>query len=203
MIGIIDYGMGNLHSVAKALAAQGAQSRIVASGSEFNSCDSLILPGVGAFPDAMKALRPFASDIKAYVADGRPLLGICLGMQLLFEASDECGGADGLGLLPGRVTRFGADMIVPHMGWAPLEALRGDLFRGIDYMDAYFVHSYYCPTGDFTAARCAHSSRDGSIRTEFSAAVQQGMLFGTQFHPEKSGRKGLQLIRSFAQIGGQ
>ena len=201
MTGIIDYGCGNLHSVAKALLRLGHPARVVATGADMTRCDRLILPGVGAFPDAMRALEPYAGDIRRAVSDGVPLLGICLGMQLLFEHSDECGGADGLGLLPGCVRRFPEGLIVPNMGWAPLQDAHGELFDGVGPMDAYFVHSYFCPLGDFTAARATHATDDGSIKAEFSAAVQRGHLFGTQFHPEKSGRHGLMLIDNFARIG--
>lgn len=201
MTGIIDYGRGNLHSVEKALGRLGHAARIVSGGAEMARCARLILPGVGAFPDAMAALGGRARDIRAAVADGVPLLGICLGMQLLFEHSDECGGADGLGLLPGRVERFPAGLIVPHMGWSPLGDARGALFEGVGPMDAYFVHSFFCPLGDFTAARATHAAPDGSRPVEFSAAVQRGRLFGTQFHPEKSGRRGLMLIDNFARLG--
>lgn len=199
MTGIIDYGAGNLHSVSKALDALGLKSRIVQSGREFAACERLILPGVGAFPDAMASLRPMAGEVRAAARDGVPLMGICLGMQLLFEESEECGGARGLGLLPGRVRRFPAGLTVPHMGWSPLIGMRGALFEGVKQMDAYFVHSYFCPLGDFTAASARHG--EGNIMVEFSAAVQQGNLMGTQFHPEKSGRVGLELIRNFARLG--
>ena len=200
MTGIIDYGVGNLHSVSKALAALGIESRIVSRGDEFAQCDRLILPGVGAYPDAMQAIEPLKRDVLRAAADGMPLMGICLGMQMLFEHSDECGGADGLGLLPGCVKRFPQELIVPHMGWAPLYDMRGDLFTGVKRMDAYFVHSYYCPVGDFTAARARHSDASGNIVVDFSAAVQQGHVMGTQFHPEKSGRQGLELLRNFANV---
>ena len=198
MTGIIDYGAGNLHSVSKALSALGLESRIVTSGREFSECKRLILPGVGAFPDAMKALGALRREVCAAARDGVPLMGICLGMQMLFEASEECGGAEGLGLLPGVVRRFPAGLTVPHMGWSPLIGMRGDLFRDVAAMDAYFVHSYYCPLGDFTAASAHHEG--GNIQVEFSAAVQRGRLMGTQFHPENSGRTGLTLIRNFAAV---
>ena len=181
MTGIIDYGVGNLHSVSKALAALGVESRIVSDGRGFSRCDRLILPG-------------------AAVRGGVPLMGICLGMQMLFEYSDECGGAKGLGILPGVVRRFPDGLIVPHMGWSPLYNMRGDLFKGIERMDAYFVHSFFCPTGDFTAARARHGDEGGIISVEFSAAVQQGRVMGTQFHPEKSGRLGLNLLKNFAMV---
>ena len=200
MTGIIDYGVGNLHSVSKALAALGVESRIVSDGRGFSRCDRLILPGVGAFPDAMEAIKPLEGDIRAAVRGGVPLMGICLGMQMLFEYSDECGGAKGLGILPGVVRRFPDGLIVPHMGWSPLYNMRGDLFRGIERMDAYVVHSFFCPTGDFTAARARHGDEGGIISVEFSAAVQQGRVMGTQFHPEKSGRLGLNLLKNFAMV---
>lgn len=200
MTGIIDYGVGNLHSVAKALAALGVQSRIVCAGKEFAECDRLILPGVGAFPDAMAAIAPIANDVRAAARDGMPLMGICLGMQMLFEESEECGGAQGLGILPGAVKRFPDGLIVPHMGWSPLSNMRGALFSGIERMDAYFVHSFFCPIGDFTAARARHSDERGNIIVEFSAAVTEGRVFGTQFHPEKSGRLGLALLKNFANV---
>ena len=191
MTGVLDYGIGNIGSILNMIKKVGAQGAAVRTAEELSRCGRLILPGVGAFPDAMEAIKPLESDIRAAVRDGVPLMGICLGMQMLFEYSDECGGAKGLGILPGVVRRFPDGLIVPHMGWSPLNDMRGDLFKGIEQMDAYFVHSFFCPTGDFTAARARHGDEGGIISVEFSAAVQQGRVMGTQFHPEKSGRLGL------------
>ena len=183
MTGIIDYGVGNLHSVSKALAALGVESRIVSDGRGFSRCDRLILPGVGAFPDAMEAIKPLECDIRAAVRDGVPLMGICLGMQMLFEYSDECGGAQGLGILPGVVRRFPDGLIVPHMGWSPLNDMRGDLFKGIERMDAYFVHSFFCPTGDFTAARAAFRRHSQEKMCIFTVESHQSSILLRRFRP--------------------
>ena len=196
MTGIVDYGRGNLHSVAKALLRLGHPARVVRTGADMARCKRLVLPGVGAFPDAMRALEGVKRELLLAARDV-PVLGICLGMQLMFEHSDECGGADGLGLLPGEVKRFPEGLMTPHMGWSPLYDMKGELFCGIDEMDAYFVHSYFCPLGDSTAARARH---EGAGRVQdFSAAVQQRNLFGAQFHPEKSGSMGLKLLDNFAR----
>ena len=199
MIAIIDYGVGNLFSLKSSLAAIGEEAVVTASPAVIASADRLILPGVGAFGDAAEKLRKTGLDkvVKQEAAGGKPLLGICLGMQLLFEKSDEFGEHDGLGLIRGRVRPI-ADVIppglkIPHIGWNALHLVRqSPLFRYIKEGDCvYFVHSFY-------AADCAGSV---SATTEYgaplTAAVEKGNVFGTQFHPEKSGGVGLNILKAF------
>lgn len=182
--------MGNLRSVAKACEAI---SEPVEVSESIGRCDRLILPGVGAFAVAMQRLRPVIPDLKAWVRDGRPILGICLGQQLFFESSEEYGGAAGLGLIEGDVRYLPGDrgLKVPHIGWS-LAAPCGDS----GFLDAaeryYFVHSLACHCTD--PGDVAATSVYG---VEFAAAVRRGTLWGTQFHPEKSGRAGLELLRRF------
>lgn len=198
---LIDYNMGNLGSVAKALEFIGVSARVVANGRELNGFDCCILPGVGNFGDGMENLRQRGFDraIRDFVGSGGFLLGICLGMQMLFEESEEAPGVAGLGVFPGKVLRFPAGSEkVPHMGWNSLTPTPGSpLFDGIgEGSFFYFVHSYYVPVNPaWTAAACEY------IRP-FSAAVGSGRWFATQFHPEKSQRLGLQLLRNFLTLGG-
>jgi imidazole glycerol-phosphate synthase subunit HisH len=194
MIVVIDYEMGNLGSVAKALAYLGFPVKITQDPAEVAAADQLVLPGVGAMEYAMQQLRQRSLDraILDYLKTGRPFLGICLGMQLMFEQSEE-GHARGLGCLPGVVRRFpAADGIkIPHMGWNRLEDSRLDLLpNGASF---YFVHSYYVLPDDdrLIAARATHG-------IPFCAAVQDQQMLLTQFHPEKSGEAGLTLLRRWA-----
>jgi glutamine amidotransferase len=189
--GIIDYRMGNLASVSKALEAAGAQAVVSADPGELSKTDLLVLPGVGNFAAGMANLNE--ADLAGYTIDwaedGRPLLGICMGMQLFFEESDE-GPAKGLAVLDGRVERFDDRLKVPHMGWNTLDPVGGSpVFEEFDGRHFYFVHSYYCkPAGDFEGARTQYG-------IEFCSAIQKDNVVGVQFHPEKSSDDGLELLR--------
>lgn len=210
MIGILDYGMGNLRSVQKAFDhLGGTRAVVVADPHEVTGCEKLILPGVGNFADGMAHLhdRGFTQPVKDFIATGRPLLGICMGMQLLLDSSTEDAEADpvpGLGVVPGTVLRFEEDqgpgrprLKVPHMGWNRLEP-RGDspLFAGLDEEAyVYFVHGYYCvPEDDSVVAATAEYG------LPFCAAVHMDNVWATQFHPEKSQRVGLQILQNFSAL---
>ncbi len=201
MITIVDYGMGNLRSVSKALEHLGIGSRISADPDEVANAERLILPGVGAFGDAMAELerRGLADAVRAFARSGRPLIGICLGMQLLFDSSEESPGVDGLGLIPGTVRRFDAELKVPHMGWNTVEQRRRDgLFKEIpDGEFFYFVHSYYVDPAPDAAEAAAGMTGYG---IEFPSVLSYGNFYATQFHPEKSQQRGLQMLRNFAAI---
>jgi glutamine amidotransferase len=194
---ILDYGMGNLRSVEKALEHVGARAAIGADPDEVRAADGLILPGVGAFPRAMERIRATGLDelIAERAAAGTPVLGICLGLQLLFERSEELGGAAGLGLLPGAVTALDAPGLkVPHIGWAPVawehdSALADGIDAGTPF---YFVHSFAVrPAGGDALGTAEYGER-------FACAVEHGDVFGVQFHPEKSSAAGLRLLANFA-----
>lgn len=198
MIVITDYGAGNLHSIQKALERQGLDVRVIDTARALDAADALVVPGDGAFGPAIARLRElgFAEGIQAYVRSGRPFLGICLGMQLLFEESEEDGRHEGLGLLPGRVVRLPGTVKVPHMGWNQLSILRpSPLLEGVEpgaYV--YFVHSFYAVPDD--ASVVAATTRYGS---EVAAVVGRGNLWATQFHPEKSGAVGVRMLTNFAR----
>lgn len=196
-IGICDYGVGNLRSVERALGRGGGDAILSADAQELADCDGLVLPGVGAFAVAAQALRSRGLDdaIRAVAGSGRPILGVCLGFQLLFNDSDEGVGEAGLGLIPGRVRRLRpAHGKVPHMGWNRLTVTRpSSLLAGVnDGAYAYFVHSY-AATPDDEACVVAMTDHGGEI----VAAVEAGNIAGTQFHPEKSGTTGLHVYASF------
>jgi glutamine amidotransferase len=203
-ITIVDYGMGNLASVRKALAHLGFDSVLTRLPADIEAAERLILPGVGAFGAAMANLERAAlvEPLRSYCASGRPFLGICLGMQLLMSESNEMGTWRGLDIIPGRVRRFfeggqaPAGIKVPHMGWNTLEIRRRDgLFRSVgESPSVYFVHSYYVvpEDGSVAAATCNHGET-------FCAALQSGNIFATQFHPEKSGSVGLSILAEFAR----
>jgi len=196
---IADYGMGNLRSVAKAFEHVGAAAVVTADPAEIAAAAAIVLPGVGAFPEAMREIerRRLAAPIRDRVAAGAPLLGICLGMQLLFERSAEHGGSAGLGLLPGTVEPLHAPGLkLPHIGWAPLEIERpAPLLHGIAAGEPfYFVHSLAARPG---AGELIASAEYGE---RFAAVVGRGSVFGTQFHPEKSSAAGLRMLRNFATI---
>ncbi|WP_409295422.1 imidazole glycerol phosphate synthase subunit HisH [Peribacillus sp. SCS-26] len=203
MIGIVDYGMGNLFSVSKALERLGAEYFISSDPGELTKARALILPGVGAFKDAMNQLDslgliPF---LREYALSGRPFLGICLGMQLLFESSEEHGFSEGLALLPGRIRHFpgqdagGTAYKVPHMGWNRLKFhVPSPLFDGITEDYVYFVHSYFAVTD---AAIINASAEYGE---EVPAVVSRNNVMGMQFHPEKSGGMGMALLRNFINL---
>jgi len=199
MIAIIDYGGGNLRSVQNGFAAAGFPTVVTDEQHELEAADGLVLPGVGAFGQAMKNLRQsgLGQLLLRRVAAGVPLLGICLGLQLLFEKSDEKGEHAGLGLIEGAVVPFSGVLKVPQIGWNQLSIRREHLLlEGIrqgDYF--YFVHSFYaCPTDP--AVVLASADYGG----EFAAVVQKDHLFGIQFHPEKSSRLGLQILKNFGRL---
>ena len=203
MIGLIDYGVGNLFSLVSSFRAVGADARIVTDAEGLRRADRLILPGVGAFRDAADKLRATGLDriVLEEAGNGKPLMGICLGMQMLFEKSYEYGEHAGLGLLRGAVTPI-RDVIpagykIPHIGWNALKLVRPDcpVFRDVkdgDYM--YFVHSYH-------ASGCEDSlAAVTEYGGELTAAVWRGNVFGCQFHPEKSGSVGLSILRAFCEV---
>lgn len=201
MLAVIDYGAGNLRSVLHALNYLGAESiRVVRTPHELRGAEKIILPGVGAFGAGMQQLREqdLIQPIRDAVFAGIPYLGICLGMQFMFDYSDEMGIHEGLRLLPGTVTRFPDDMQlkVPHMGWNTVTAKQiSPLLRDIsDGSYAYFVHSYYC-----APARQEDVLLTTDYGLPFTAGVQHGHMFGVQFHPEKSQRTGLQLLTNFLE----
>lgn len=201
MIAVIDYDAGNLKSVEKALAALGEQPVISRDKETILSADKVILPGVGSFGEAMGKLEQYGlvDVIHKVVDQGTPFLGICLGLQLLFERSGESGGVKGLGLLPGEIVRF-EDMPglkVPHMGWNSLNVRPGaKLFKGLDSgAYVYFVHSYY-----LKAERECDVAAYSEYGVPFHAAVERDNIFACQFHPEKSGATGLKILKNF--IGG-
>lgn len=200
MIAIIDYGAGNLRSVRNALTILGAEVVTATTPDQLARADKIVLPGVGAFGAGMNALRQagFEEPLRQAVAAGVPLIGICLGMQYLFESSDEMGLHRGLGLLPGRVTRFPADGLkVPHIGWNQLHIRRENpLLAGVESGSyAYFVHSYYVEAGDPSDVL---ATTDYGIA--FASAVAHGNVFGIQPHPEKSQSVGLRILRNFVEI---
>ena len=201
MIAVIDYGAGNLKSVKNALDQLGAANMRASTAKEILLADAVILPGVGEFGTAMAELerRGIKEAVIEAANGGRPLLGICLGMQLLFEAGEESPGAKGLGILPGRVPRFPAEMglKIPHMGWNSVMPIKESrLLDGLpkgSYM--YFVHSFYVK-----AAERADVSAISEYGLIFDAAVERGNIFGCQFHPEKSGAAGLAILKNFIEI---
>jgi glutamine amidotransferase len=199
MIALVDYGVGNLRSVEKALLAVGAPVRLTSDPAVIESADRVVLPGVGAFGDGLAGLhrRNLVEPLQRLAARGASLLGICLGMQLLFESSDELGVHPGLGLLPGHVRRFPAGgMKVPHTGWNQLEVQQEtQLLQGIQPGDyAYFNHAYYCQP-----AEASDILASTSYGLPFASVVGRGNLYGVQFHPEKSQGVGLQILRNFVE----
>ena len=199
MIGIIDYGVGNLFSLRSSFAAIGAEAFVSGDAAELAKADRLVLPGVGAFGDAAEKLRRSGLDafVKEQAAAGKPLLGICLGMQLLFEKSYEYGEHEGLGLLKGQVVgmagKLPADLKIPHMGWNALSLTKpARLLKDGSYV--YFVHSFYAENCDASLAAVT----DYGI--PITAAVEQGNIFGCQFHPEKSGNVGLEILKKFCEV---
>lgn len=207
MLAVIDYGAGNLRSVVHALNHLGVENmRVVRSAHELKSADKIILPGVGAFGAGMQALHEqgLAQPIKDAIYAGTPYLGICLGMQFLFESSDEMGNHEGLGILQGSVTRFPHNLSqgdkplkVPHMGWNQLQVCRtSPLLAGLNAESfAYFVHSYYC-----APANNADVVAVVDYGLLFTAVVHRDNVYGVQFHPEKSQRAGLQILTNFVEM---
>lgn len=202
MVAIVDYGVGNLFSLESSFAAIGAEVIVTADADVLRHADQIILPGVGAFGDAAEKLRKTGLDIvlKELAAAGKPLMGICLGMQMLFEKSYEYGEHDGLGLIPGKVVPIGdvipKDLKIPHIGWNGLHFKQeSPLFADVSEGDCvYFVHSFY-------AADCESSVvATAEYGAELTAAVAKGNVFGCQFHPEKSGKVGLAILKAFTRI---
>jgi glutamine amidotransferase len=194
-VAVLDYGVGNLHSAAKALDRAGADVRVVATVGEAEGAAGLVVPGVGAYGACLTGLASAggAAAVAGWLEGGRPLLGICVGMQLLFEASEEGPVSDGVGVIAGKIRRLTGPVKIPHIGWDEVAIRPGSrLFAGLeDGTRFYFVHSYAPePDGVAVAAVCDYGGR-------FAAAVEQGNLFGTQFHPEKSGAAGLALLANF------
>lgn len=209
-VAVIDYGMGNLHSVAKALehVQPGVEVRVTSDSEQIRSATRVLLPGVGAIRDCMAEIRRLQLDrvVAEVVASGQPMLGVCVGLQALVDHSEENGGVDCLGLLPGRVRFFGdklrgADqqrLKVPHMGWNEVHQNPHPMWRGIPQDSRfYFVHSYYVQEDDpgLVAGSCTYG-------VEFTAALARGNVFAVQFHPEKSHTAGLQLLQNFLNWDG-
>ena len=201
MIAIIDYNAGNLKSVEKALHLLGEETVITRSFQEIEAADKVILPGVGAFGDAMEQLKKYELDkvIREVAAQGKPFLGICLGLQLLFEGSDESQGVEGLHILDGQVLRIpdAPGLKIPHIGWNSLElANDGRIFQGIEKgAYVYFVHTYYLKAANEQIVKATTE-----YSTHIHASVEQGNVFACQFHPEKSGAVGLSILKNFAEL---
>ena len=206
MIAVVDYGVGNLFSLKSSLQALGLQAVVSGDADEILAAQKIILPGVGAFADAMGKLRSsgLAETLRQAAGAGTPLLGICLGMQLLFEESLEFGTHRGLGLVPGRVESLSADLCtagfaykVPHMGWNPLHLTRPQcplLKYSSEGDSVYYVHSFYAKNCD------AYTAAISEYGVAVPGIVQNGNVFGTQFHPEKSADKGLAILRAFGEV---
>jgi glutamine amidotransferase len=199
VIALVDYGAGNLTSVRKALHTLGAEFETPTSPDQCASAAALIVPGVGNFAATSALEGPWRDAIAAAVAAGTPLLGICVGMQWLFEGSDEAPGVRGLGVLPGRIQRLDGDverrLKIPHVGWNALDFRKpARLLAGLDPgAQVYFTHSFAAPVTTACAAATTHA-------TTFASAVEQGNVFGVQFHPEKSSDAGLQILRNFLDV---
>lgn len=211
MIAVIDYGMGNLRSVQKALELVGAKAKVTSNPKDISKCEKLVFPGVGAFGDAMKELkkRSLVGPIKGAIAEGKPFLGLCLGLQLLFENSEEAPGVNGLSVLDGRVKRFRfakGGLKVPHMGWNVVNRVSGKrpagrneragILKGVDGGEYfYFVHSYYVKPEDKSVILCKTG-----YGIDFVSGVKRDNLYGLQFHPEKSQSVGLKVLRNFVNL---
>ena len=202
MIGIVDYGVGNLFSLRSSLSCLGLESKLTADPGELRAADRIILPGVGAFGDAMDKLKDTGLvPLIREESQKKPLLGICLGMQLLFDESCEYGRHEGLGFVPGRIASLAEDLEdkrlkVPHIGWNALRIVRDDpLFKYVrDGEYVYYVHSFY-------GRDCAESTLATSeYGLTVTGVVRRGLVWGTQFHPEKSGDTGLRLLRAFGEL---
>jgi glutamine amidotransferase len=197
---VVDYGLGNLRSVTRGLERAGASVEISDDPAAFDDADGVVLPGVGAFREGMDNAGPYRDALVEYAEAGRPLFGICLGMQMLLTSSEEAersgqGDVRGLDLVPGRNVQFSEAETVPHMGWNELDVERDHpLVEGVDGEYAYFVHSYYAEPddGDAVVATTEYGESFASV-----VANEAGNVFGTQFHPEKSGETGLRILRNF------
>lgn len=199
MIGIIDYGMGNLYSVRNAFLSLGIKAKVISRPQELNDITSCVLPGVGAFGDAMEILNKnkMSQAIKEYVETGKPFMGICLGLQLLFESSEESPEVKGLGIVKGRVLRFKGKAKIPHIGWNQIEIKKKNpLFNTInDGSFVYFCHSYYVkPKEEDIVIGLTNYTKN------FASVIAEDNLFGIQFHPEKSQAVGLKILDNFTKI---
>lgn len=198
-IAIVDYGMGNLRNVEKALQFLGAPAEITNAADKISNSSAIVLPGVGAFPDAMKSLNNTGTSalIKEEVKKGKPLLGICLGMQLLFDESEEIRITKGLGLLKGSISKLQVNLKIPHMGWNNLIMdTPSEILKGINEGSyVYFVHSFYADINNKEVLN-AHSCYEINV----PAVVSSGNVFGIQFHPEKSGEPGMQILKNFLEM---
>ncbi len=203
MIAVIDYGAGNLQSVVKAFDFIGCDVQVTADKDELLSASAAVLPGVGAFGDSMQCLKDsnLVNPVLDFIGTGKPFLGICLGLQLLFKGSEESPGVSGLGVLDGTIRKIPAEtgLKIPHIGWNSLDIKQPNgLFQGLEPNPyVYFVHSYY-----LKAENPEEVSAVANYGVSIDAAVQRGNLFATQFHPEKSGKTGLQMLRNFAGLIG-
>lgn len=199
MIAVVDYGMGNLRSVENALDFLGIESIITSDKETIFNSDGIILPGVGAFPDAIDNIKEAGLDkvLKEAVNKGKPLLGICLGMQLLFEESDEVKLSKGLGFLKGKIEKLNIDLKVPHMGWNSLNMEKeSPILNGIKKgSHVYFVHSYYAVTGE---EGILNAYADYGVKVP--GVVSKENVYGIQFHPEKSGEVGLRMLKNFGEM---
>ena len=203
MIGIVDYNMGNLASVKNAFSLLGEEVRVESDPDKLGEYDKLILPGVGAFGDAMQHLEENGMDeaVKAYAKSGNYMLGICLGMQLLFDSSEEFGSNQGLGLIPGKIlgfdtSKFSHELKVPHMGWNRMFTQEHPLFKGMDQEHyLYFVHSFHAVCDDK-----ANSIGETEYGYRFTSSVQKDNILGIQPHPEKSHKNGLAILKNFINL---
>lgn len=197
MIAVFDYGAGNLRSVENTLSELGAEYSIVRDVGGLRSASKVILPGVGHFGQMMRALDSLnvREQLRETITSGTPFLGICLGLQALFSASEEAPGLAGLGVFQGTVRRFPSGARVPHMGWNELEPTRASrLLEGLgEHPYVYFAHSYYVPVHPAAAATCTYE-------TPYTALLESGNTFGVQFHPEKSGPAGLAIVKNFVEL---
>jgi imidazole glycerol phosphate synthase glutamine amidotransferase subunit len=197
MIAIFDYGAGNLRSVQNTLDAIGATYQIVRTAEALNQAEKIVLPGVGHFGQMLRALDEMnvRETLIARINAGVPFLGICLGLQGLFEASEEAPGQRGLGIFPGTVKRFDNSARVPHMGWNQLDQVRpSKLLKGLpEHPHVYFAHSYYVPVVTQASATCTYSAT-------YTAVLESDNIFGVQCHPEKSGPLGLAIVRNFVEL---
>lgn len=201
-IAIIDYGVGNLRSVEKAFAAAGTEAVVSSSEDVLRQASALVLPGVGAFANCMSELgaRGFDKLVRERVAQGTPLLGVCVGMQMLFEESEEFGTTAGLGFLPGRVRRFVTDLVVPQVGWNQVRQHGAHpLLAGVaDNAFFYFVHSYFCEVDDQAVV-----IGETNYGAPYASVVARGVVCGVQFHPEKSQSAGLRLLANFSSFASE
>jgi len=199
MIVIIDYGAGNLRSVVNAIARLGYQPRITSDPGEVANADGVILPGVGAAGDTMANLKRLrlVNPIEQLIAEGRPFLGVCIGLQVLFTSTEEGGGHECLGIIPGRVRRLPSGLKIPHMGWNQVrQTISHPIFEGIpDETNFYFVHSYYVEPDDRSLV-----AGETEYGVRLCSVIARGNLIATQFHPEKSGEMGLRLYDNFIKL---